>query len=66
MGRTDILDMGRMDVSGGENRAAESPGVLRIGVFNLGRSRRRGRVTTTMKPGTRSAYNVPGTTVIAH
>lgn len=25
MGRTDILDMGRMDVSGGENRAVGKP-----------------------------------------
>lgn len=43
----------------------ESPGVLRIGVFNLRRSRRQGRMTT-MKPGTHSAYDVPGTVVITH
>lgn len=54
-----------MDVSGGENRAARKPRVLRTRVFNLGRSRRRDRVTT-MTPGTWSASDVPGTVIIAH
>ena len=37
----------------------ERPGVLRIGVFNLGRTCDGEGVTITMKPETHSAYDVP-------